>query len=476
MFTFLFYTSQGKQQLCLRPSHQNSFLFLTSHPLSQGTPPTAHVMRLRKYLQGHRVASVIAHPFERKLFFLFEGACRENDALLWLILDLREGPLLSFLPVNETPGEERVRFPTADELESALQNWREWPVLTPKLRKTLKLLDPLDGTALLRDLSVGMGSVFLYRDKEKKEIQSISAWPLPSPKDLLEEESSEVLPFLEMAGQRFVFEKVLQAKNAQEILLRTKKLKKLDRLSERLDEEENRLRTMCQEKEKAILIQNHLWSLDKNAKQSELILQTGENTKIALNPSLTVLENMKRFFHTAERGKRGLGYLEKKRLDLENERSLLSRPLEEREFGQKKGEDGKTRPETSNIERFCSSDGFTLLRGKNSKGNLSVRKEARGHDIWVHVLGGPGSHVIIRLSYPGQSVPEKTLQEAGTLAANKSWQKESARADIEYAEVRHIKPMKNAPLGTVHIDKVFCTRNVQVGAELEHTLKKNTLP
>ena len=95
---------------------------------------------------------------------------------------------------------------------------------------------------------------------------------------------------------------------------------------------------------------------------------------------------------------------------------------------------------------------------------------AAPHDIWLHAGGGPGSHVIIRRAYAGQEVPERTLDEAGGLAACKSWLRDAARARILYAEVRHIKPLRGAAPGTVRVDRVWLSREVPVRPELETLL------
>lgn len=67
-------------------------------------------------------------------------------------------------------------------------------------------------------------------------------------------------------------------------------------------------------------------------------------------------------------------------------------------------------------------------------------------------------------------MPTRTLDEAGVLAASKSWQRDAARARIQYAEVRHVKPMRNAPAGTVRIDKSLPSREVAVDTTLEERL------
>ena len=122
------------------------------------------------------------------------------------------------------------------------------------------------------------------------------------------------------------------------------------------------------------------------------------------------------------------------------------------------------------VQGFVSSDGFVLLRGRDTRGNLAARKLAAPHDLWLHAANGPGAHVIIRKAFPGQEVPERTLDEAGCLAALKSWQQNAAKAEITYCEVRHVKPMRNAPAGTVRMDKVWASREVAVDAAVEERL------
>ena len=100
-------------------------------------------------------------------------------------------------------------------------------------------------------------------------------------------------------------------------------------------------------------------------------------------------------------------------------------------------------------------------------GNLAARKLAAPHDIWLHADGGPGSHVIIRRAHAGQPIPDRTLEQAGGLAANKSWLRDAARARILYAEVRHIRALRGAAPGTVRMDKIWLSREVTVDPSLE---------
>lgn len=122
------------------------------------------------------------------------------------------------------------------------------------------------------------------------------------------------------------------------------------------------------------------------------------------------------------------------------------------------------------VQLFVSSDGLALLRGRSARGNQDARRMAAPHDLWVHVEGGPGAHVIIRRDHAAQEVPERTLDEAGSLAACRSWLRDEPRAKVNYCEIRHVRPLRGAAPGTMRMDKILFTRQVPVRPELETAL------
>ncbi len=480
IFSFVFYTRLGKRQLCLRFGRQDAFLFLSSHPLAAGSAPPATVMRLRKFLQGRRVRNLLAQPFQRRLWLLFEAASSLTaekaeipQKVPCLLLDLREGVFLHFLDPETMPAEEEVLWPSAENLPDAITNWREWPVLTPALRKTLLQLELPEALALLHDLRLGGGDLFAYRHGDMV-FDKLFAWPLPPAlaKDSVEEVHADALPIIEQFGQRLVFAEIVRQEEKEQEQKKRQEKKKLAKLMRKLDEEEKRLSLMCEAQQQAILLKNAIWKLDKQAKVPEILLfdeVAHREVRLALDVRLTLQENMERLFHTAQRGKRGLVYLQERRDKLlQAESSENSAAANQAKTKASKTQAvGRLDP---SIQEFRSSDGFLMIRGKNARGNLACRKNAKNHDIWLHVLNGPGAHVVIRLQWPGQEIPERTLCEAGQLAANKSWQQHADTAHIQYAEIRHIKAMKGATAGTVKIDKVLLTREVPVDPSVDEKL------
>ena len=499
VFTLTFFAPGGKRQLCMRFGRQNSLLFFSSAHLGAGHAPTAGIMRLRKYALGHRIGACVPQYYARRLWLLVSGASQtpfrdapSSPRLAWLALDLKEGISLHFLTEAEAPAPEAVRWPGADELAPACANWRDWPVLTPSLRRTLLRLDAPDALALLEDLRAGGGDLFLYRNPADNAVRSVSAWPLPPDlhDGLVEQSGENVNALLEEAGRHLVLERMTLDRAREEAQPLFRKKKKLDRLAENLDEEKTRLERMVRARNDGLALQENLWRWPRGLKEARLDVPEGAHgpaRSVALDARMTVIENMARFFHTAERGKRGLAHLAERRAGLDRERKALSAaltalaasPAKANKGGQDSTRTAAGPPPAApmpagtlpkNVQAFVSSDGFVILRGRDAKGNLACRKLAAPHDIWMHAERGPGAHVVVRLRWPGQEIPARTLMEAGCLAALKSWQNSAARADIQYAEIRHIKPMRGAPAGTVRIDRQLGTLSVPVDPETEKRL------
>ncbi|MDO5483778.1 MAG: NFACT RNA binding domain-containing protein [Desulfovibrionaceae bacterium] len=487
-----FYGAGRKFQLCLRHGRKDGFCFVSTARITAGQAPTAPVMRLRKYLADRRVMACVAQCWQRRLWLLMgSGPVSATEGgvakACWLLLDLRDGPSLHFLSPDESPEEERQRWPEAAELPQALADWRQWPVLTPALRRCLVHLEAPECSALLEDLRLGGGDVFCQSLPETPErIQSVSAWPLPAPlrAAMLETGGDDVLALLERAGQSLVLERLAQSRLQAAAHPLTRRMARLERRKRTLDEEEARLAGMRARQADALALQENLWRWPVDMRAPNLTVEEGAHgpaREIRLDARYSVRQNMERLFHTARRGLRGQEHLARRRAELEAEMAALARQRQEclagLGSGMTPGPGGRQEDAPlprydlpKNVQLFISDDGFALLRGRDAKGNLAVRKLAAPHDIWLHAENGPGSHLVIRRAHAGQEVPERTLDQAGGLAACKSWQRDAAYARIIYAEMRHVKPMRNAPTGTVRMDKIWASREVAVDHSLEARL------
>ncbi len=119
--------------------------------------------------------------------------------------------------------------------------------------------------------------------------------------------------------------------------------------------------------------------------------------------------------------------------------------------------------------RFLSLDGFQILVGRSAQENdrLTFRL-ARGNDLFFHVAGRPGAHVVVR-TLPGRSVPLETLLDAAQLALYYSLPARDsaavargAAAEVDYVEVKHVRKPRGSKPGLV-----LLTRHGTLRARLE---------
>lgn len=464
------YAPGGKRYLYIRFDRQHPFCFISGRHVSGLSLPSAQVMRLRKYLGGRKILSVLVQTLSRKIWLLVSGS--HEDRNTWLCLDLAKEASLYFLDSNSPPEEEILHWPSSAELPGALLNWREWPVLTPVLRRTLAALNEPEQRALVSDLADGGASLFIYRDPAGA-IKGASAWPVPQFCNLEEENCEPVQEEFEKAGFAIIFDNLVDSQTKERMLPAEKRIKKILSILSKLDQDQKRLERMVAIEKDAMLLKANLWSFPQDYQAATIQVEiAGGSREIFLQQRFNLIENMQRMFHEASRGKRGLAMLASRRSALEQELKELKNgfilPSQPRDL--------KSGIKSSSIAPphcaiFTSSDGYSILRGKDAKGNLLIRKLASPHDLWVHVEQGSGAHVIIRRSHPGEVIPESTLIQAGTLAANKSWLSGALSGSVMYAELRHVKVSRKGPLGKVLIDKILATRTVPVDRALEEKLK-----
>ena len=120
------------------------------------------------------------------------------------------------------------------------------------------------------------------------------------------------------------------------------------------------------------------------------------------------------------------------------------------EFGfVKKRPYGAKKPKiTSRPYHYRSTDGFDIYVGKNNYQNEEVTfKIAGGGDWWFHAKGIPGSHVIVRTE--GKELPDRTFEEAASLAAWYSKGRENDKVEIDYIQRKHVKKAAGGAPGFV---------------------------
>jgi len=90
-------------------------------------------------------------------------------------------------------------------------------------------------------------------------------------------------------------------------------------------------------------------------------------------------------------------------------------------------------------ESISSASQKYVLVGRNSRQNdlLSFRV-AKDSDLWFHVAGSPGAHVLMRMS-PGDSAEDEELTFAASVAAYFSRSKTSTQVPVTYTSPQYLK-------------------------------------
>lgn len=103
------------------------------------------------------------------------------------------------------------------------------------------------------------------------------------------------------------------------------------------------------------------------------------------------------------------------------------------------------------FRRFATEAGDQILVGRNSRENEELTFGlARGHDLWLHASGVPGSHVVLRLE-KGADARRESLLDAATLALQYSDLRKSGQGEVLYTYRKHVRKPRGAKPGLVTV-------------------------
>ncbi|MBR4934208.1 MAG: NFACT family protein, partial [Clostridia bacterium] len=195
----------------------------------------------------------------------------------------------------------------------------------------------------------------------------------------------------------------------------------------------------------------------------------GEMITITLNERLTPAQNAQAYYKKYNKSKSAkihlTSQLESAKAELEYIGTVfdsLTRASTERELAEIRAElyhsgyASKMKNYTEKkrqapiIMKFETSDGHTVLCGKNNTANdYLTTKLANRRDWWFHVKDQPGSHVVLQC-FDGEDDPsEVAFTEAAMIAAYHSAARESAGVAVDYTRVREVKKPAGSKPGYV---------------------------
>ena len=113
----------------------------------------------------------------------------------------------------------------------------------------------------------------------------------------------------------------------------------------------------------------------------------------------------------------------------------------------------RKQPLQPDVWKYDLAEGWVALAGKTDDDNdrLSL-KTARANDLWFHVHGRPGSHVILQ-GPEGEKPDTDQIKAAASIAAWHSKMRNAGTVPVSCTEAKHVSKPRGAKPGTVHIKR-----------------------
>jgi predicted ribosome quality control (RQC) complex YloA/Tae2 family protein len=231
----------------------------------------------------------------------------------------------------------------------------------------------------------------------------------------------------------------------------------------------------------------HLPAGHEHVRVTDYYLDEPREVEIPLDPALSARDNAREFFRRYARARRALGTVES-RLQRETARLAHLEQLEEaltgaagdtlevveREMhaagllpekedrpgaalgsrgarGARGGEQARAAGggAAGRVLRFFLPGGEEVMVGRGAEANDFVTFVlGRPDDVWLHVRGIPGSHVILRPP-PGRAASPEAISRAAAIAAHFSRARDAAKVEVDWTLRKHVRRRPGAAPGQV---------------------------
>ena len=216
------------------------------------------------------------------------------------------------------------------------------------------------------------------------------------------------------------------------------------------------------------LLQTYAYSAEEGAdKLTCTNYYTNEEITIPLDPTITALANMQKYYDKYSKLKRTKEAVTSQiaeteadimhlrtiaaSLDIavnEDDLTQIKEELTDSGYIKRKGSQKGRAKCKSKPFHYISSDGFHMYAGKNNYQNDELTfKLANAGDWWFHAKKMPGSHVIVRCE--GKELPDRAFEEAASLAAYYSSGKTMDKVEIDYVKRKEVKKPNGSKPGFV---------------------------
>ena len=125
-----------------------------------------------------------------------------------------------------------------------------------------------------------------------------------------------------------------------------------------------------------------------------------------------------------------------------------------RDGGGQGGPPGPTQKKGQEEYRLYHTDerNLEIRVGRSGKGNDALVKGSSQRDLWFHIEGMAGSHVILRLQ-KGDEAAKDEIIEAAELAAYYSKGRDGGKVPVIYTEIKNVRKPRGAHPGSVTVSK-----------------------
>jgi len=281
----------------------------------------------------------------------------------------------------------------------------------------------------------------------------------PAPFKAKEYPIENIEEFLYQTYQKQESQKLQSIKN-QKLRFLQKKIDKLKKTLEKLDDEEKLQEEALKFEHYGNLALANIYKLKPY--QSKIVLDDYDGTQkeIVLEKKFgNVADIAQHFFKKAKKAKQRAKNLYKERESLSSKIRYLElfyntvqevKSLAKLSLLFPKEQKSKKKEQDDSIETFFI-EGYKVQLGKNQKGNIALLKSAKARDIWFHLRDIPSTHVIIKTDK--QNVPKNVLESVARLCVDFSTTQKD-RFEVDYTQRRFVNVQEGANVFYTHYSTI----------------------
>lgn len=223
---------------------------------------------------------------------------------------------------------------------------------------------------------------------------------------------------------------------------------------------------------KGEILTTYLYQINRGDSKVTLpnFYNNNEPIDISLSPEISPSKNAQKYFKKYQKLKNAVIYLDQQlkltnkeiayfeniqsQIELANPADLKDIKIELEQEGYLnannfKRKKNKRSEKVSKPEQYLSSDGTTILVGKNNLQNDKLTMhDADKRETWLHTKNIPGSHVVIKSFNPSKT----DIEEAAILAAYNSKAQKSTKVPVDYTLIKNVRKPNGAKPGLVIYD------------------------